>query len=224
MALLLQIETSTKNCSVALSKDGQTIASIDEHDDGYAHGEKLHQFIQWMLEGTPYTLQDVEGICVSKGPGSYTGLRIGVSAAKGLAFSLGIPLLSINSLQVLANAFQGADCDYIVPMIDARRMEVYTALFSSDAKALTDTEAKIIDEDSYCDLSDKKLLLVGDGAVKTQEILQALDAEFIEVFPSAKAMSKMANEKFNREEFEDLAYFEPFYLKDFVAGKKKEIN
>ncbi len=224
MALLLQIETSTKNCSVALSKDGQTIASIDEHDDGYAHGEKLHQFIQWMLEGTPYTLQDVEGICVSKGPGSYTGLRIGVSAAKGLAFSLGIPLMSINSLQVLANAFQGADCDYIVPMIDARRMEVYTALFSSDAKVLTDTEAKIIDEDSYRDLSDKKLLLVGDGAVKTQEILQALDAEFIEVFPSAKAMSKMANEKFNREEFEDLAYFEPFYLKDFVAGKKKEIN
>ena len=224
MALLLQIETSTKNCSVALSKDGQTIASIDEHDDGYAHGEKLHQFIQWMLEGTPYTLQDVEGICVSKGPGSYTGLRIGVSAAKGLAFSLGIPLMSINSLQVLANAFQGAVCDYIVPMIDARRMEVYTALFSSDAKVLTDTEAKIIDEDSYRDLSDKKLLLVGDGAVKTQEILQALDAEFIEVFPSAKAMSKMANEKFNREEFEDLAYFEPFYLKDFVAGKKKEIN
>ncbi|ADX67994.1 tRNA (adenosine(37)-N6)-threonylcarbamoyltransferase complex dimerization subunit type 1 TsaB [Weeksella virosa] len=222
MALLLQIETSTKNCSVALSKDGHTIASIDENSDGYVHGEKLHQFIQWAIEGTPYTLQEIDGVCVSKGPGSYTGLRIGVSAAKGLAFSLGVPLISINSLQVLANAFQGADCDLIIPMIDARRMEVYTAIFSSDAKALTPTEAKIIDEDSFRDLSNKKLLLIGDGAMKTKEILQTLNADFVEAFPTAKAMSKMAAEKFNRQEFEDVAYFEPFYLKDFVAGKKKE--
>lgn len=224
MALILHIETSTKNCSVSIAENGQLLALTAEHEDGYAHGEKLHQFVQWTLEGAECELQDLDAICVSKGPGSYTGLRIGVSAAKGFAYALEIPMMAINSLEIIATKHQNSDYDFIVPMIDARRMEVYTAIFDRDLKMVSSTEAKVIDEDSYVEYRDHKLLLVGDGAVKTQELLKHLNADFVAQFPSAEDMCALAYQRFLNEDFVDVAYFEPYYLKDFVAGKKKTEN
>ncbi|MEG0187600.1 MAG: tRNA (adenosine(37)-N6)-threonylcarbamoyltransferase complex dimerization subunit type 1 TsaB, partial [Algoriella sp.] len=167
------------------------------------------------------TLNDLDAICVSKGPGSYTGLRIGVSSAKGFAFGLNLPLLAINSLQILAEMQINKGFDLIIPMIDARRMEVYTAQFDTNGNQLTDTEAKVIDETSFEELKGKKIVFVGDGAEKCQEVLAHLDATFVQIFPSAKYMCEQAEKRFEEKQFEDVAYFEPYYLKDFVAGKKK---
>ena len=177
--------------------------------------------MDWCLEGAQINWKDIEAVCVSKGPGSYTGLRIGVSSAKGFAYGSDIPLMAINSLQVLAESQLNQEVDYIIPMIDARRMEVYTALFDKQGNQLTETEAKVIDETSFEEFKGKKIIFVGDGAEKCQEVLVHLDATFIQTFPSAKDMIRVAEEKFNQKSFEDVAYFEPYYLKDFVAGKKK---
>ncbi|WP_395090898.1 tRNA (adenosine(37)-N6)-threonylcarbamoyltransferase complex dimerization subunit type 1 TsaB [Vaginella massiliensis] len=221
MSLILHLETSTKNCSVSVAENGELLALTEEYEDGYAHGEKLHQFVQWAMEGANKNLQELDAVCVSKGPGSYTGLRIGVSAAKGFAYALGIPMTAINSLEVIAAKHAHSNYDYIIPMIDARRMEVYTAVFDNQLNWISDTTAKVIDENSYADYAGKKLLFVGDGAMKTQEFLAYLDADFLAQFPSAEEMCKLAHERFVAKDFVDVAYFEPFYLKDFVAGKKK---
>lgn len=221
MATILNIETSTKNCSVSIAKDGIQLCLVEEDEENYAHGEKLNQFIDWCLTGAEIELNDIEAVCVSKGPGSYTGLRIGVSSAKGLAYGLNIPLLAIDSLQVLADSQLNADVDLIIPMLDARRMEVYTALFDANGNQLTETEAKVIDELSFEDLKDKKIIFVGDGAEKCQTVLAHLNATFVQTFPSAEYMIQKAEQKFKERLFEDVAYFEPYYLKDFIAGKKK---
>ena len=157
----------------------------------------------------------------SKGPGSYTGLRIGVSSAKGLAYGLDAKLIAINSLQILAQSQINKGYDLIIPLIDARRMEVYTATFDGVGNELKSTEAKVIEDNSFEEYKGKKIVFVGDGADKCKEALAYLEADFVQVFPSAKYMIEVANEKFNAEKFEDVAYFEPFYLKDFVALKKK---
>lgn len=221
MATILNLETSTKNCSVSIAKDGKLLCVVEEANEGFEHGEKLHQFIDWCVEGAGIQLANVDAICVSKGPGSYTGLRIGVSSAKGLAYGLDKRLLSINSLEILVQTQLNKGYDLIIPMIDARRMEVYTALYDGAGNKLTETEAKVIDETSFEELKGKKIVFVGDGAEKCAEILSFLDADFIQIFPSSKDMIHISNEKFNTLQFEDVAYFEPFYLKDFIAGKKK---
>ena len=221
MATILNIETSTKNCSVSIAKDGVQLCLVEENEESFAHGEKLNQFIEWCIDGAEITLNDLDAICVSKGPGSYTGLRIGVSSAKGFAFGLNLPLLAINSLQILAEMQINKGFDLIIPMIDARRMEVYTAQFDTNGNQLTATEAKVIDETSFEELKGKKIVFVGDGAEKCQEVLTHLDATFVQIFPSAKYMCEQAEKRFEEKQFEDVAYFEPYYLKDFVAGKKK---
>lgn len=221
MATILNLETSTKNCSVSIAKDGKLLCVVEEANEGFEHGEKLHQFIDWCVEGAGIQLANVDAICVSKGPGSYTGLRIGVSSAKGLAYGLDKKLLSINSLEILVQTQLNKGYDLIIPMIDARRMEVYTALYDGAGNKLTETEAKVIDETSFEELKGKKIVFVGDGADKCKETLAYLDADFVQVFPSSKHMINLANAKFNAQKFEDVAYFEPFYLKDFVALKKK---
>ena len=221
MATILNLETSTKNCSVSIAKDGVQLCLVEESAESFAHGEKLNQFIDWCIEGAEIEWKDLDAVCVSKGPGSYTGLRIGVSSAKGFAFGLDLPLIAINSLQILAESQLNKGYDLIIPMIDARRMEVYTAQFDTTGNQLTDTEAKVIDETSFEELKGKKIVFVGDGADKCKEALAHLEATFVQIFPSAQFMCGVAEKRFNQKSFEDVAYFEPYYLKDFVAGKKK---
>lgn len=219
MAFILNLETSTKNCSVSVAKDGELFILCEEATDGYQHAEKLHVFIQWALEAEGLRLEQMDAIAVGKGPGSYTGLRIGVSAAKGLCFALHKPLIAINSLEIMAQT-DVTDFDYIIPMTDARRKEVYTAIFDTKLNGISPTEAKILDENSYQEYADKKLVFVGDGAEKASEILALEKATFIpKILPSAKDMCGLAEKKYQAKAFEDVAYFEPFYLKDFVAGK-----
>ena len=221
MATILNLETSTKNCSVSIAKDGVQLCLVEQSEESFAHGEKLNQFVDWCIDGAEIEWKDIDAVSVSKGPGSYTGLRIGVSSSKGFAFGLNIPLISINSLQILAESQLNKGYDLIIPMIDARRMEVYTAQFDTNGNQLTATEAKVIDETSFTELQGKKIVFVGDGAEKCKEALAHLDATFVQTFPSAHNMCKVAESKFNENAFENVAYFEPYYLKDFVAGKKK---
>ncbi|HLV24133.1 MAG TPA: tRNA (adenosine(37)-N6)-threonylcarbamoyltransferase complex dimerization subunit type 1 TsaB [Moheibacter sp.] len=217
---ILHLETSTKNCSVAISRNSELLCLCEEYDQNYGHSEKLHQFVNWALEGAEISLNELDVVCVSKGPGSYTGLRIGVSAAKGFCFGLDVPMISLNSLEILAQSQIGNDFDLIIPMIDARRMEVYTAVFDNSGKMISDIEAKILDESSFQEFADKKNVFVGDGVEKSKAILNLPNAEFIEgIHPSAKQMIQLAEKKFSQKEFEDVAYFEPFYLKEFIAGK-----
>lgn len=219
---ILHLETSTKNCSVAISRNSELLCLCEEYDDQYGHSEKLHQFVNWALEGAEITLNELDAVCVSKGPGSYTGLRIGVSAAKGFCYGLNIPLLSLNSLEILAQTQVNQGFDLIIPMIDARRMEVYTAVFDSSGRMISEIEAKILEENSFEEFADKKIAFVGDGVGKSKEILHLPNAEFLEgIHPSAKQMIPLAEEKFQNKDFEDVAYFEPFYLKEFMAGVKK---
>lgn len=226
---ILHIETSTKNCSVSISRNGEMLCLCEEYDQNYGHSEKLHQFVNWALEGAGITLKELDAVCVSKGPGSYTGLRIGVSAAKGFCFGLDVPLIALNSLEILAQTQIGKGFDLIIPMIDARRMEVYTANFDGNGKMISDIEAKILDESplipkggSFQEFADKKIVFVGDAVEKSKSVLNLPNAEFIEgVHPSGKQMIALAEAKLIQKEFEDVAYFEPFYLKEFVAGVKK---
>lgn len=219
---ILHIETSTKNCSVAISKNGELLCLCEEYDDNYGHSEKLHLFVKWALEGAGISLDELDAVCVSKGPGSYTGLRIGVSAAKGFCYGLNIPLLSLNSLEILARSETDNGFDLIIPMIDARRMEVYTAVFDGSGKMISGIVAKILDENSFKEFADKKIVFIGDGVDKSRAVLNLPGAEFKSgIHPSARQMISQAEEKFSRKEFEDIAYFEPFYLKEFIAGAKK---
>lgn len=220
---ILHIETSSKNCSVAISEGSDLLCLCEEVSENYKQSESLHTFVEWALEGAGMSLQDLDAICLGKGPGSYTGLRIGASSAKGFCFGLQIPLIAVNSLESMTEPFLRQDYDLIIPLIDARRMEVYCAIFDGKTgEMLTDTEAKILDETSFQDLHEKKVIFVGDGATKAREILQLSAAEFDgTIYPSAKYLIKKAQEKFKANEFEDVASFEPFYLKDFQGVKKK---
>lgn len=221
---ILHIETSSKNCSVAISDGEELLCLCEEISENYKQSESLHTFVEWALEGAEISLKDLDAISLGMGPGSYTGLRIGSSSAKGFCYGLKLPLIAINSLETMIEPFLGKGYDYIIPLIDARRMEVYTALFDGNTgEMITQTEAKILDETSFQELKDKKIIFVGDGAKKTQEIIQLPNAEFNEnIYPSAQFLIKKAILKFNDNNFEDVAYFEPFYLKDFQGVKKKK--
>ncbi|OGS80742.1 MAG: tRNA (adenosine(37)-N6)-threonylcarbamoyltransferase complex dimerization subunit type 1 TsaB [Flavobacteria bacterium RIFCSPLOWO2_12_FULL_31_7] len=221
MALILNIETATKNCSVALAKDGKTLAIREIATQNFSHAEKLHVFIEELFLETNLKLQDLSAIAVSQGPGSYTGLRIGVSAAKGLCYALSVPLIAVDTLELLARKISVSD-GIIVPMIDARRMEVFGAFFDTNFNKIRETKAEIIDETSYQDIQ-QTMYLIGDGAMKFKDVLT--DAKFqyypeLE-FPSANEMASVSFQKFQNNQFEDVAYFEPFYLKDFVMLTKK---
>lgn len=218
---LLHLETSTKNCSVSISRDGQLLSLCEEHDQGFGQAEKVHRFVEWAMEGAEIQWRDLDAICVSKGPGSFTGLRIGVSAAKGFCYALKLPLIALDSLEILAQSQIKEGFDIIIPMIDARRMDVYTAVYDGKGNRLSSIEAITLDENSFEEYADKKIVLVGDGVEKSQEVLQLKNAEFkIDLHPSAEYMIQLAEEKFVNQQFEDVAYFEPFYLKEFMAGKK----
>lgn len=219
---ILHLETSTKNCSVSISRNGELLCLCEEYDQNYGHSEKLHQFVSWALEAAEISMSELDAVCVSKGPGSYTGLRIGVSAAKGFCYALNIPMLSLTSLEILAQSQINNDYELIIPMIDARRMEVYTAIFESNGNMISKIEAKILDENSFQEFADKNMVVIGDGVEKSKTILNLPNAAFIEgIYPSAKQMIVLAERKFQEKQFEDVAYFEPFYLKEFIAGIKK---
>ena len=218
---ILNIETATKNCSVSVSRSGELVALKELSDEQFNHAEKLHVFISSVLEEAAIGLNDLQAIAVSKGPGSYTGLRIGVSAAKGLCYALNIPLIAVDTLKILAEAIT-VDNGFIVPMIDARRMEVFTQKFNAAKKAISVAEALILTADSFQEM-DQTVHLCGDGALKCKEVLT--NDKFVYqdavVYPSAKEMCVLAYQKYLAEQFEDVAYFEPFYLKDFMLTTKK---
>lgn len=224
MSYILNIETATKNCSVSVSKNGKLIAIKELNNGNYSHAEVLHSFIEEVVSKSNINLDDLSAIAVSKGPGSYTGLRIGVSAAKGLCFSLNLPLISVNTLQSLASSIQIEE-GVVVPMIDARRMEVYAAIFDKDNSHLREIKAEIIDEYSFTELLNKQhVYFLGDGAEKCKEVINHKNAFFInDKYPSAKEMCQLAFDKYKKNDIEDVAYFEPFYLKDFIVvpAKKK---
>ncbi|HBK82212.1 MAG TPA: tRNA (adenosine(37)-N6)-threonylcarbamoyltransferase complex dimerization subunit type 1 TsaB [Flavobacterium sp.] len=219
MGLILNIETSTKNCSVSLAEKGRTISCIEITEQNFSHAEKLHVFIEQILKENHCNFKHLQAVAVSRGPGSYTGLRIGVSAAKGLAYALNIPLIAIDTLVILAHSLSVAK-GHIVPMIDARRMEVYCAVLNPDYTIFRDIKAEVIDENSFSEIK-TDLHLVGDGIQKLKEVL--VDKKFIFhdaiTYPSAKEMSILSYKKFEDKHFEDVAYFEPFYLKDFLSHK-----
>lgn len=228
MALILNIETSTEVCSVSLAKNGQTLFQ-KESSKGLNHSELLTVFIQDIFKENNIELSSVDAVAVSKGPGSYTGLRIGVSVAKGLCYGLDKPLIGIGSLEGMGiyaanntNEFYSAEnTDNLLfcPMIDARRMEVYTALFNFKGEEILPVSAEIIDENSFSKyFTDNKILFFGNGAEKCKEEITHKNALFEgPSCTSARFMQNLSEIKYNKEEFEDLAYFEPFYLKDFVA-------
>jgi len=226
--VILQIETATASCSVALT-DQERILFTKEINERNIHAEVITLFIEELIGKAGIKYNDLDAIAVSCGPGSYTGLRIGVSTAKGLCFALDKPLIAVDTLAAMAN---GAMKRYtgqlqsetlLCPMIDARRMEVYTAVYRHDNSVIKPVSAEIIDENSFAEiLRDNKALFFGDGAEKCRRVLsQSPNALFLEGFTnSASDLAQLAFEKFSAGIFEDVAYFEPFYLKDFIAGKK----
>jgi tRNA threonylcarbamoyladenosine biosynthesis protein TsaB len=221
MPYILNIETATKNCSVAIAKSGQTMVCKEMAEEGYSHAEKLHVFIEQVLNDAGIGFKDLAAVAVSQGPGSYTGLRIGVSAAKGLCFALDIPLIAVDTLAVLAAQVKCSD-GVIIPVIDARRMEVYSAVFDSNKHKIREVAAEIITEDSFQNFSDT-VYFVGDCLEKCKTVLKKDNFIFLDtiVFPSANEMAVLSFEKFEKEDTVDVAYFEPYYLKDFMITTKK---
>jgi tRNA threonylcarbamoyladenosine biosynthesis protein TsaB len=226
--MILQIETATSSCSVALAKDGVILAS-KEANGRNLHAEMLTLFIDEIITNAELKYTDISAVAVSCGPGSYTGLRIGVSTAKGLCFALDKPLIAVETLESMAggvmamNEYKNNPELLLCPMIDARRMEVYTALFAMNGERIAPTSASIIDGNSFADiLNQKQVLFFGDGAEKCYNVLKNnSNAVYLPDFKnSAPHLTQKALAKFNNKEFEDVAYFEPYYLKDFIAGKK----
>jgi len=220
MATILCIETATTNCSVALSVNGSVIALKEDYNNKYSHAERLHLYIEEILLKNNISKSQLNAIAVSKGPGSYTGLRIGVSAAKGLCFALEIPLISVPTLDSLALQVKEKE-GVIIPMLDARRMEVYSAVYHAESKSqIRETRAEVLDGHSFSDYLEKGFVyFIGDGVEKFKTICTHRNAVFIEgKLPSANDMGLLANEKYKISDIEDVAYFEPYYLKDFIAG------
>ncbi|MDR6764194.1 tRNA threonylcarbamoyladenosine biosynthesis protein TsaB [Flavobacterium sp. 2755] len=216
MSFILNIETATKNCSVSIAKNGETVLCKEIAEEGYSHAEKLHVFIEEVIAESGISVQDLKAIAVSQGPGSYTGLRIGVSAAKGLCFALNIPLIAIDTLQTLASKANVLD-GKIIPMLDARRMEVYSEIFTPDLEVERGIQAEIITEESFAAYTEK-IYFVGDCAEKCKPVLNKENFIFLEEikYPSAREMSKISFDKYQKSDTVDVAYFEPYYLKDFM--------
>ena len=227
MALILNIDTATQVCSVALVKDGKTIM-LKESSEKNSHSSVLTLFIDEIMNKTSTKYEQLDAVAVSKGPGSYTGLRIGVSSAKGLCFALDIPLISVSTLQAMAFGVsqkmkqKSKEDTFFCPMIDARRMEVYDAFFDVNNKMVRDIQADILDE-NYFDKYKETVYFFGDGAAKCKDLFSHKEniKYLAGVNASAKNMGEISEQKFLNKDFEDVALFEPFYLKDFIAGKPK---
>jgi len=219
MANILCIETATTNCSVALSVNGSVVALKEDNNNQYSHAERLHIYIEDVLTEASLDKTELDAIAVSKGPGSYTGLRIGVSAAKGLCYALGIPLISVATLQSLALQVKSKE-GCVVPMLDARRMEVYSSVFSFEGNEIRNTRAEVLSENSFSEILAKgKVVFIGNGVLKFKTICTHNSAIFLEdKLPSAREMGPLAEVKNKIGDIEDVAYFEPFYLKDFISS------
>ena len=228
MKKIILIETSTALCSVALAEDG-AVTAYRESSAAKAHASLTAVFVQEVLQERGLKLEDCDAVCVSKGPGSYTGLRVGVSTAKGLCFGMQKPLLAVGTLDILvAQAKEETKAPeggfkYVIPMIDARRMEVYSAIFTPEGQQLTETVPVIVDESSFAEyLEQGPVLFIGDGAGKCANIIKHPNAHFAQCYPKASSMLSPATEALKTEKFQDVAYFEPFYLKEFVATVSKK--
>jgi tRNA threonylcarbamoyladenosine biosynthesis protein TsaB len=225
MARILNLETSTKNCSVSVSVNGHIASCEEQSSTDYIHAEKLHTFIAAALEQAGINFKELDAVAVSHGPGSYTGLRIGVSAAKGLCFALNIPLIALDTTAVLAEAAISTEkeIDMIIAAIDARRDEIYTQQFNGNGKAISAIESLVVTTDCFGKWVSKRVAIVGDAAQKTQ-LLSALDsAKVLQEYPSARHMGKLSERAYHAGDFADVAYHEPYYLKDFIAGKPKKM-
>ena len=223
MSIILNIETATKNCSVSIADKGKILAIKELNNGNYSHAEVLHPFIVDILREANITSDHIDAVAVSKGPGSYTGLRIGVSAAKGLCFAFDKPLISIDTLTSLSHSI-AIDNGFIVPMIDARRMEVYAAVFNEKNQLIREIKADIIEESSFSEyLKIGKVYFLGDGSQKCKETILHENAIFVDdKFPSAKEMAQLSYDKYKKNDIENVAYFEPFYLKDFIVIPEKK--
>ena len=219
MAIILCLETATTNCSVGIARNGKIVSLKEDNSKSYSHAEKLHLFINEALEEAGITIADLDAIAISKGPGSYTGLRIGVSATKGLCFSLDIPLISVPTLDLLAYKLKGKTGIFI-SMLDARRMEVYSSVYDSKINQIRETKAEVLDEQSFTEyLEQSEVHFIGNGVAKFEDICTHTNAVFHkQKFPSAQEMAEIAELKYQKSDIEDVAYFEPYYLKDFIAG------
>jgi len=221
---ILSIESATEICSASLSKDG-VVLSLRETNQPNVHSQKLALMIQEILNESQMQASDLDAVAVSSGPGSYTGLRIGVSLAKGLCFSLDIPLIAIPTLESMCYGIPKLeeDIDFFIPMIDAGRMEVYTAAFDRNFHRFQNEHPLIVDSESFIDLlASKKLLFFGNGSAKCKDIILSKNAFFTsDGYPSAASLAKVAFEYFQQSKFVDTAYFEPFYLKEFQAKISK---
>lgn len=219
--MILCIETATKNCSVALIDQGEILASKELNDGGYSHGEFLHVFIKELMELTGTAMSDLQAVAVSKGPGSYTGLRIGVSAAKGICFSVGCPLISVNTLEVLAAGVKETE-GLRVGVLDARRDEVYRAVYDTELNIVEETSAHVLTKESFKEYKEP-LIFIGDATEKVSSFVGFEGTVFYpKTFPTAMDLGRIAEKKFELNQFEDVAYFEPFYLKDFKVTPSKK--
>ena len=228
MPRLVFIETSTALCSTALAENGRII-STRKSSEPRAHASLTAVFVKEMLDEAGWKVSDLDAVCVSKGPGSYTGLRVGVSTAKGLCFGGGVPLIAVDTLEILAHQAIEAGlpdgCKAILPMVDARRMEVYTAVFSPTGERLGDIAPVVLDADSFSELfASGPVAVIGDAAEKFAPLRATADGSvFMQCCPEASAMLVPAMRKYEKKEFEDTAYFEPFYLKQFIATTPKKL-
>ena len=231
MSLILCIETGTDICSVGIARDGEVV-SLRESDEGRDHAKKVAVFVDELLRETGVAPDELDAVAVGKGPGSYTGLRIGVSFAKGLCYGLNIPLVAVGSLDALAEVAvedheagiidaERWDDAILCPMVDARRMEVYTRLYDAAGRPVSDVAAEIVTEESFAEVrKERPLVIFGNGAAKCREVLS--DAVYVNVVPSARGLARLAQRRLSDGETEDIAYFEPFYLKDFVVIPSKK--
>ena len=225
MNYILHIDTTTKKCSVALAQDGELMIQKELLSEEFSHSEQLHPFIEEVLKESGLKSSSLSAIAISKGPGSYTGLRIGVAAAKGLCFALDLPLIALNTLEIMVQPYEVSPYSFIIPMLDARRMEVYTAIFDETKKWIQETMAEVLTENTFTSIvNEQSCLIIGDGAIKFKTLHPKINASYTNEihYPVAKDMITLAWKKFNTKEFEDLAYFEPFYLKDFQTTPPKK--
>ena len=224
--LILCIESSTTNCSVGLVQ-GDRILEVLESNEGYSHAENIAEFVKRILDKQHIQTTDLDAVAIGKGPGSYTGLRIGTALAKGMCYASSLPLIAVNSLKSMAAEIQlnGVKNQLLLPLLDARRMEVYAAVYDDQLNELENTSAEILDDNSFAKYIDQEMVVFGPGAEKFHEFFKGKsNIRLIEdVFPSVNGMSALVGEYFENQLFEDIAYFEPFYLKDFVAGPSKKI-
>jgi len=223
MALILNIESSTTNCSVSIAKNGELIHCIEKNDPDFKQSNHLHSFINKLLIESRIDLKQLDAISISKGPGSYTGLRVGAASAKGFCYSCEIPLIAINTLEILAAGYKAEKGTNIISLLDARRMEVYSMVLNYKHQVIRPTKAEIIDLNSFSDyVSNSKTVLMGSGAEKCKPFLKADNIYYPESpkYPSSKDMISIAETFYKNKNFQNIAYFEPYYLKDFYTIKK----